>query len=67
MMDPFKAWEQLAKAVSASRWDRATEIAQNLTEWLSNGGLPPRITGLQHFDRIVVNATCQAISTWELA
>lgn len=66
MDDPQQAWADLSAAVTAHTWEKAAEIAENLTEWLSKGGFPPRITRALEFDRLVINAACQAIATWEL-
>lgn len=65
-MDPEKAWSDLSRAVIANQWQEAAEIAEELTDCLSRGGFPPRITGNQFIDRLVVNAACQMIATWEL-
>ena len=65
-MDCQKAWSDLSAAVADARWEDAAEIAENLIEWISKDGFVPRITGNQMFDKIVVNATCQAIATWSL-
>lgn len=65
-MDPNQAWSDLAEAVEESDWGAATEIAENLAEWLAKGGVPPRITGRTEFDRIVIRATVQSIATWEV-
>jgi len=65
-MDPNTAWIKLATAVTAERWEEAAEVAENLTAWVSKGGLPPSITGQPRFDRIVANAICKAIAAWEV-
>ena len=65
-MDPNQAWSDLAEAVEKNDWGTATEIAENLAEWLAKGGLPPRITGGTAFDRVVARATIQSIATWEV-
>lgn len=65
-MDPEKAWSDLSRAVMANRWEEAAEIAEDLTDWLSREGFPPHITGNLFFDRVVVNAACQVITSWEL-
>lgn len=65
-MNPNTTWEKLAATVASGNWEEAAELAENLTTWLSNGGFPPSITGRQGFDGIIVNATCQAVATWEL-
>ena len=66
-MDPQQAWSDLSKAVDHGNWLKATEIAEELVEWMGKGGFPPTLTGKTNFDRIVVNAACQAIACWEFA
>ncbi len=65
-VDPERAWADLSQAVAEARWEDAAEIADNLVCWLSKGGFPPKITGTQAFDKIIVNSTAQAIATWSL-
>ena len=66
-MDPNQAWSGLLRAVEDDDWQSATEIAENLTDWIGKGGLPPTITGYESFDRIIARATLQAIAAWEVA
>jgi len=48
-------------------WQNASEIAENLVEWMRGGGFPSHITAKTDFDRVVANTACQAISVWEIA
>ncbi len=65
-MDPNATWRELADSVAQDGWPKAEELANDLRYWLECGGFPPRITGQQVFDRIVVKNTCDAILAWDV-
>lgn len=65
-MDPNAAWSNLKAAVQDAQWGLAAEIAEDLFDWLSVGGFPPRITGDNIFDAIVARATTEAIISWDV-
>lgn len=64
-MDPNQTWSDLSRAIERDDWDEATDLAEALVDWIERGGVPPTITGLVAFDRIVTAATAQAVATWE--
>ena len=45
-MDPLAAWKELLDALSEMDWDRVLETAENLLEWITNGGFPPEVIAL---------------------
>lgn len=65
-MDPNQAWTDLCAAVADDDWDTASEIADNLLDWLTKGGFPPHISGVYPFDRLVAKAACEAVTSWEV-
>ena len=66
-MDPNQTWSDLSQAVKKNDWQHATELAEDLAEWIGKGGFPPTITGNAAFDRVVARATAESIATWETA
>jgi hypothetical protein len=66
-MDPNAAWRELASAIECDDWGHAAEIADGLLAWLARAGFPPKVTGHVEFDRIVVQAACWRIATWDCA
>lgn len=66
-MDPQKTWRELSKAVEQEDWHQAGIHADDLIGWLAKGGFPPKITGIEAFDRVVAKATCKAIACWDVA
>ena len=40
-MDPLAAWKELLDALTEMDWERVLEAAENLLEWITNGGCPP--------------------------
>ena len=65
-MDPNAAWNAIRSAIEDARWTEANELADGLLDWLVKGGFPPKITGVQPFDRIVAKVTCEAFCGWDL-
>jgi hypothetical protein len=61
-MDPNQAWLDLASAIDDDDWDRASEIADDLLEWLTKGGFTPKVTGQPTFDGLVVRCTCEGVA-----
>ena len=57
-MDPNAAWLELAEAHDASDWDRCSELAIGLLEWIRSGGFPPTITGQPKMDQLIVRRVC---------
>lgn len=45
-MDPLAAWKELLDAVAEMDWERVLETAENLLEWITNGGFPPEVIAL---------------------
>ena len=64
-MDPSESWTELSRAIGDNDWQAAGGRADELLGWLRKGGFPPRITGIEPFDRIVTRATCESIAAWE--
>lgn len=65
-MDPNAAFALLKDQIEAAEWHEAAETAENLLDWLSKKGFPPRITGSKVVDRIICESTCRAVAAWEL-
>lgn len=65
-MDPNAAFALLTDQIENAQWHEAAETAENLLEWLSKGGGPPKITGSKIVDRIIAESTCSAVASWEL-
>lgn len=42
-MDPLATWKELLEALTEMDWERALEAAENLLEWITNGGFPPEV------------------------
>lgn len=45
-MDPNEALADLMDALTMGEWDNAVESADDLQEWLDNGGFPPEMQSL---------------------
>lgn len=65
-MDPNQAWSALWTAVEDGDWDRVTEVAEGLLQWLEKGGFPPTITGNPKRDKLMAEMTCSVLSEWEV-
>lgn len=42
-MDPVAAWRDLINALVQLDWERASELAQALLDWMRRGGFPPDV------------------------
>ncbi|MFO0979079.1 MAG: hypothetical protein U0996_21900 [Planctomycetaceae bacterium] len=42
-MDPLAAWKELLNALTDLDWERVLEAAENLVDWIANGGFPPEV------------------------
>ncbi len=60
-MDPDAAWYEISEYVQNAEWAEARERALDLRHWLETGGLAPKITGHESFDRIAAKAACNAV------
>lgn len=58
-MDPNAAWKLMAEA--GGDGEQRFDAALGLRNWLAVGGFPPRITGIDEFDRLAAQATCDAV------
>jgi hypothetical protein len=66
-LDPQAAWLLLKDQIDNADWHEAAETAENLLEWLSKKGFPPRVTGSRTVDRIIAESTCRAVASWSIA
>lgn len=72
-MDPLAAWKELLDALAEMDWERVLETAENLLEWITNGGFPPDVIMLKsdgqknrdrnvhgsELNRVIVDAACR--------
>ncbi|MBA4020273.1 MAG: hypothetical protein C0483_24190 [Pirellula sp.] len=65
-MDSNAAWLLLKDEIEKAEWQEAAETAENLLEWLSKKGFPPKVTGSKVVDRIICESTARAVAAWEL-
>ena len=45
-MDPLAAWKELLDALAEMDWEQVLETAENLLDWITNGGFPPEVIAL---------------------
>ena len=64
-MDPTASWEELSRAIAGDNWPVASILADEILAWLRKGGFPPRISGVEQFDRIVARSMCESIAAWK--
>lgn len=64
-MEPTETWVEMFCALKAGEWQKAVECAVAIRRELTDCGMPPIITGVCDFDRIVARAACDTIIAWE--
>ena len=62
-MDPDSSWQSLLDALRNQDWESAREVAQDLLDWLTIGGFPPKSVMAQDQDflRTLAIAGCEYV------
>lgn len=63
-MDPNATWRVLLQSHQNEEWESCQEACSDLYAWLQNGGFPPRITGIDLFDKVMAQAVCTSYVEW---
>ena len=65
-MDIQVAWQNLVSAIEQGLWGEASEIADDVLEWLAKDGLPPTIIGKPFVDKLIAKALAESVAGWDV-
>lgn len=63
-MDPNATWEMILLAHRSEEWEACQDACSDLYAWMQNGGFPPRITGIELFDKLMAQTVCTNYFGW---
>jgi hypothetical protein len=64
-MDPNATWAALLRAYREADAVACCQLCRELLAWLTQGGFPPKITGIDELDRSMARAVCAEHLYWD--
>lgn len=65
-MDIQVAWQNLLFAIERGLWGEASEIADDVLEWLAKDGMPPKILGKPLVDKLIAKSLAESVAGWDV-
>lgn len=61
-MDIQVAWQNLVSAIEQGLWDEASDVADDVLEWLAKDGMPPKILGKPLIDKLIARSLAESVA-----
>lgn len=65
-MDIQVAWQNLVSAIEKGLWDEASDVADDVLEWLAKDGMPPKILGKPLIDKLIARSIAESVAAWDV-